>query len=1717
MENAASDDSQSDVSTKSSRQRKEVRRPDMAIYKPGQSRLGKRSEQDPPPSTTDNDTTPASSIKNIQGDHRLQDTSKAQSQKPKPTQHGDKGQELKQPPPHQHGKDKREGRSSVHLEDRKSTSQVQRSGRDNKRSDNQGNRSSRGNKVSHPRSRPDHDSSVRTKDVKKETGSYIKPAAKPPQDRNAGDDVRKEGTVETKSGPSPESKPASEQQPQVQREKRWHGPQGKRKNAKDDTKTGRHLGSVSKKNSERVNIPIGDAELASDSSLVRQADSQTEASTKNHNWLGKQENHNGKAPKRSQSNEKAPSSNHHGNHAQQTSQESKKTFHGSKQHSHQEDEAKRSHSISSETILDKVSRQKKPDRSFYVSPKLAGSQGQDEPKTNESETNTVPPEDKIETMVFTSRKSSNQNWSQRTDNSGSKNSKPADSLQGKFTLENNKKVPLKSLLDLQVSPPGKGMASKTPKTELKSQNEAKSPNADTRSKPAPSSKRYSARRSRQRYNSESSTGSDNSQFVDVAQSKSEDLDRDLAHTDSKLQNLSLKDEFKGSYESISSTDSGKRVGTALSQKKTLQSQNQRRHLDSRADAEVSERQPAKRETGKQVFEKGKLTVTFNSNVREVTLSPEEERERRLEEESQDGRSGDRRQSGRNRHRDRESRRTASESEETQSEHASKGGGLIRLPQKRSDPISIHSQPANQQQQQSEQGYRPIYDRYYNPPQPASEPKEEPRPKDARGRPGNRNLLWDPSKPQERPALASAKKPESTDYHFYDPEQGGSPGERKFDPRGHFQPQGYGAFYPPAYPAMPVQHTVYPSPGFYPAMSWAEQVEAHNTDSKVQAPSPPTQVGNYQGNFPPLGASPDAPMATETPTSVAAPPSSHSHSVAHRILQDTARYEHSINNAVSRRFHGEEGVQKIMKLSQELERMYEQVILTDLEMCNKHNIEQLLWKTAYYQVIEALRRQDVEEPGTYKLYLEQLLDHGDDFYVSLLEKLQSAYSFRLETRTGLDPLHEEPRRAIKLALLSAQRCMISLGDIARYKELTNDTSNYGKARSWYLKAQHLAPRNGRPYNQLAILALYTRRKLDAVYYYMRSLAASNPFLTARESLMSLFEEVRRKVEHKEKAQVQAKEVKERAKEDERRRRAKERRGRRSQAEGGRDDSQATRREIWIASDGSSHDGSELAEDNEEEDGEATLRRISPVEINKRFVLSLLNVHGKLFTKIGMEHFSFIAERLLKEFRVLLTHTPTPVTSTRIVQAMAINMFAAHNTETKDQSPREDLRSLLQEQAIQLGLDMFGLLVSRCNQLLTDHLKSDTQGRVLLSEDLLELLPGVKVYADWLMCHPQLWNPPPSCTDKPYSASVDVWSSLAELLNTLKRIDTNVVTFIKKTDENGCQEILLPEDVQLSGFVPLIALPLQPVYIPSDTNKLEAMDCVRINSLLLFGEYACGQETPLLAYDVSKNCYISVAPELVTTEKVEQRPDQADDDVIIEEEYYEDAEESSGKEGEDSGDVSSLRQKKEDLERRLQQQQQKQAQIQATMESHRQQLYLEVEIRPLYLVPDTNCFIDHLSKIQALLACRKYKLVVPLVVINELDGLAKGSRDDLYEEPSQALRVQEGAGSAIRCLEEKFGQRNKYLRALTSKGTVMDTIAYRSEEVDFKGCNDDLILKCCLHYVDDRARDFMPTTKDAPIRLYRDVVLLTNDRNLRVKALQQNVPVKDITAFAKWAKV
>lgn len=70
---------------------------------------------------------------------------------------------------------------------------------------------------------------------------------------------------------------------------------------------------------------------------------------------------------------------------------------------------------------------------------------------------------------------------------------------------------------------------------------------------------------------------------------------------------------------------------------------------------------------------------------------------------------------------------------------------------------------------------------------------------------------------------------------------------------------------------------------------------------------------------------------------------------------------------------------------------------------------------------------------------------------------------------------------------------------------------------------------------------------------------------------------------------------------------------------------------------------------------------------------------------------------------------------------------------------------------------------------------------------------------------------------------------------------------------------------------------------------------------------------------------------------------------------------------------------------------------------------------------------------------------MLVINELDGLSRGSRDRQYELAEHAEMVRSGAKTALGYLEQQFESRNSHIRALTSEGTVLDTIAFRSEQL------------------------------------------------------------------------
>ena len=79
--------------------------------------------------------------------------------------------------------------------------------------------------------------------------------------------------------------------------------------------------------------------------------------------------------------------------------------------------------------------------------------------------------------------------------------------------------------------------------------------------------------------------------------------------------------------------------------------------------------------------------------------------------------------------------------------------------------------------------------------------------------------------------------------------------------------------------------------------------------------------------------------------------------------------------------------------------------------------------------------------------------------------------------------------------------------------------------------------------------------------------------------------------------------------------------------------------------------------------------------------------------------------------------------------------------------ENCRSALQEQAVELGLEMFGLMIDRLCYLLRQDLFStvderlDPERRKSMIDDIHMLMPCVKAWSDWMLCHISLWNPPP----------------------------------------------------------------------------------------------------------------------------------------------------------------------------------------------------------------------------------------------------------------------------------------------------------------------------------------------------------------------------------------
>ncbi|MFH4982397.1 hypothetical protein AB6A40_009106 [Gnathostoma spinigerum] len=190
---------------------------------------------------------------------------------------------------------------------------------------------------------------------------------------------------------------------------------------------------------------------------------------------------------------------------------------------------------------------------------------------------------------------------------------------------------------------------------------------------------------------------------------------------------------------------------------------------------------------------------------------------------------------------------------------------------------------------------------------------------------------------------------------------------------------------------------------------------------------------------------------------------------------------------------------------------------------------------------------------------------------------------------------------------------------------------------------------------------------------------------------------------------------------------------------------------------------------------------------------------------------------------------------------------------------------------------------------------------------------------------------------------------------------------------------------------------------------------------------------------------------------------------------------------------------------------------------------IEVHPDYIVPDTNTFIHHLDAFQKIAESEKFKIAVPVIVLSELRKLSllipMKSGIELFDDESPEDWVGKRAKVAIAYLEKVKDKR--IFCTVTSQGNRISPLFSAPEELSsgdemkkndesIQSNNDDLVLLSCCK-LSARLPTPLSRISDDHIhpRIYRSVVLLTDDRALNIKAVLKNIPCRTVTSFVKWA--
>ena len=131
-----------------------------------------------------------------------------------------------------------------------------------------------------------------------------------------------------------------------------------------------------------------------------------------------------------------------------------------------------------------------------------------------------------------------------------------------------------------------------------------------------------------------------------------------------------------------------------------------------------------------------------------------------------------------------------------------------------------------------------------------------------------------------------------------------------------------------------------------------------------------------------------------------------HQKAQKLLRAVAQKEMMLSNLLSRDILDKEAFEKICTLSKEIQDAYKGIIMLDVGFAVQQDVDQSLWRNAFYKVIEAFRKYgklflgyagktEVLSQEEIKDCLEKFLEDAQTFYKGLLEFLQKGHEFSVQ--------------------------------------------------------------------------------------------------------------------------------------------------------------------------------------------------------------------------------------------------------------------------------------------------------------------------------------------------------------------------------------------------------------------------------------------------------------------------------------------------------------------------------------------------------------------------------------------------------------------------------------------------------------------------------------------------------------------------------------------------